>query len=161
MFLNIVTLSTYDDIFVVDFVIVVTIIIWYYHPVTADVVPSSLIEAADGYRSCFCSLLAHTCQWQCHCWPPRRSQRQQRQRHRSSAAATAREPRAHSKEPCTQPWAATSPAPATTSSYVCHLGAMGALWSHHVSLKLHLAAFKDMELISCKVFPLASLNNLF
>lgn len=50
-------------------------------------VQSSLIEAADGYKSCFCSLLAHTCPWQCHCWWPRHSWRQQRQRHRSSAAA--------------------------------------------------------------------------
>lgn len=57
-----------------------------------------------------CSLLAHTCQWQCHCWWPRCHKRHH---HRSSAAATA-------QEPCSQLWAARSPAPATRSSYMCH-----------------------------------------
>lgn len=88
MFVNIVTISIYDDTFLlISFAIVHIIITWYCHPVTADTVQSSLIEAADGYKSCFCSLLAHTCPWQCHCWWPRHSWRQQRQRHRSSAAA--------------------------------------------------------------------------
>lgn len=44
--------SLYMMIFFADFTIVAIIIIWHCHPITADMVQSSLIEAADGRESC-------------------------------------------------------------------------------------------------------------
>lgn len=74
----------------------------YYHYLALSprdcIVQSSLIEAADEYGSCFCSLLAHTCQWQCQCWWPRRG-RDTVTSPLSSAAATAQEPTAVAKSP--------------------------------------------------------------